>query len=608
MRRTVPLALFALALVACAGSPRPHPSAPAPTPPPAAPVAEPALVAAPAPAPVATPTPTPLDPSPWQFVLLPEFGVLGTVHATERDGTARIVAGGRRYERRRGRTRFASDSTLHAIVAAAARADGGYRFATADGALWTAPSFLGPLTLTAVSPHRLRAGLPSREVLVARTEGGPLLLGDDAGWREASVLASAPVQSAAFAGRELGVMIESSGRVLRLRPDAPPEAVPLPEAATAEVLPVGDAVLVGTARGALRIGVRGAPVPARWPTPQRAAPPNAVEVRWVPAGDPLRYPLAMLGSDGVLDDGRLLEVTELDDEGRAERWLVDRTGAGQRVPTPPEGCGTTQLAGGTVVAWCGEEFEPQQLLRLERAGRWHRVEVLSPAAAGTSRTGHGGALVTRGGCKADHDAMSLVCWYDGEALREVALQDDPDGEVTPVAVSRTVLLVSRERRTEDRVHSEYFVARAGAANPVAVVLEGPDAILGESGVTADGTLYGVAYVGSGTTPQRLAALGRAGDRLVLHPLPERAHSVGFVDAARGLAAGTTLDEVWSTFDGGAHWTRITLPGNPDLRGIELTTPGVVQCSPRSCVVGGRLLWLPPDTAATITARTVAAPR
>ncbi len=86
----------------------------------------------------------------------------------------------------------------------------------------------------------------------------------------------------------------------------------------------------------------------------------------------------------------------------------------------------------------------------------------------------------------------------------------------------------------------------------------------------------------------VARIDDAGARVV--ELPVGAESVGFADDLRGMAAGISADEIWTTIDGAQSWTKLdpgldSHPGNLRVETVECTN---VVCGARPVV------WADPD--------------
>ena len=79
-------------------------------------------------------------------------------------------------------------------------------------------------------------------------------------------------------------------------------------------------------------------------------------------------------------------------------------------------------------------------------------------------------------------------------------------------------------------------------------------------------------------------------QFALTELPDGARTAGFATENRGMAAGKTLDALWTTIDGGQTWTPAAVPVDGDAAAVGL---GRVVCTNVACRATP-IAWFAPE--------------
>jgi hypothetical protein len=572
----------ALALAACAGAPARPLARPAP------PRARPAL-----------------PPPRWEAVVLPTMDLDGDgprpLRVGEEPGGALLLTQGSFRVRVRGNAvEWARDAPLQRIVANAHDGERWY-FASADGALFRADGFLGPLVRVGETAGiALEEGFVSAGMLAVPTAARRLWLGGPGDtFAPARPPADGPLVDTGFVDRSFGVVVVAPGVLLRTTDGgARYERVDTFGHATYLVDPVSDGFVLATTGGRLRVGPTGPALPfaGAMAHPDFAVPPEVVRTVAASAetDHPLAYP-SLLASPAAeaLPDGRVARAEEGDAVVRGREGVV------ARLELPAPAC-RLYAWGAQILAQCLAPDERTTVLYASDGQRpWTELrqhagdEPVLPAM-------DGGGLVLQRPCEGEGDDerdARVVCWYDGATWRTHALP--PDAQ--PLAAHGDALLLQRVGFEEE---GAFRLVRAGdteatRANGVeegrAVELELASAVLVTATFTTDGHLAGLARKGR----QRFAALGIPGQPLALRPLPAGAAHVAFASGTHGIAAGEHLGQVWITTDGARTWTPLAVPLDGDASAVSLdvrarpfreTPPVQAWCSASACVVGSRLVW------------------
>jgi len=130
--------------------------------------------------------------------------------------------------------------------------------------------------------------------------------------------------------------------------------------------------------------------------------------------------------------------------------------------------------------------------------------------------------------------------------------------------------------------------RLATIDPIARFVPAGAVVL-DAAMSADQSTLAILFRDAGN--QVSVATGALGGKLQVHRLPPQVKGIAFADARRGLAIGTRLDQVWTTLDGGARWSRPTLPISGDPAAVPLDGPPF--CTTFECSSGRTLTWADP---------------
>ncbi|MCC6527546.1 MAG: hypothetical protein IT373_33170 [Polyangiaceae bacterium] len=524
------------------------------------------------------------------------------------DGRTAFVLGGHRLALGAGAADWASARFATPIVGAT-RVASGWLFAAADGAVGRAPEVLGPLE---------RLGGPAEAVAVALlgsgraglvTASGALYTSDgSADFARAPLPQGVRATGGAFADARHGVVLAEGGAAYATT-DGGASFAPLPlglEAAWRVDL-AGRALVVTTTAGAHVVTEAGAlaPVPpglvadtgVSWlpPAPLHHGPgraffPRARELevvasRW--ARFPASAALAGAAPDGVLHDGRVVHSEP------GELVLLDpATGARATLPLgegmPADRSCSIHRFGAGLVAACDADRGPGAVWRLDGTSPPARVPGLAPGPF-VAFSDDGVHAAWLGACDAveGEGAARKLCAYAGGATRELALDLEAD-ELVAVRGARALVTGAGDAGAAS---ARVVDLEGGTLLPLRVQAEaegGPALELERASFATADVVAAVVRAGA-SAPARSLAIGRPEEPLALRALPPGARAVGLVDAERGVAAGRTAAELWTTSDGGQIWraTPAVVDGASD--GIRLadarSAPDIV-CDGHGCSVSG----------------------
>jgi hypothetical protein len=403
-------------------------------------------------------------------------------------------------------------------------------FVTEAGDIFSAPSFLGPLTDTGLSVGSgalLAAEAPERVLLADRSNalwsftGSAVVRMNPPPPGRVTSLGDGPN------GRPLVGICE---RLYSVRPDGSFQPVPPPsKRKTAADEDAFDPVEYGGLTTKVEAALNA------WP--------------WASA-----RALRALQTTVVLHDGSLAQKARVLPPGHQDCHLL-QAGREPLVYCPPSKAPGFEDG--------DEEDElPGAVFRLSTTGEavpWLEVPSHADPVAGP-----GPALLA-------HDYLSDVWLHAGE--REVLVDvtrdwgcEDGDEERQILGLSGARILITRRCgqaisfALADLTRKKSF---GGLENQPLTDLLPQGAQIEDAGLSADQDalwiLFRTPANPSKPSNQLALALGSLDQPLTVALMPENARSVAFVDGRRGLASGAHLAQVWSTLDGGAHWSKLTFP-------------------------------------------------
>lgn len=503
-------------------------------------------------------------------------------------GGQRFVAGNLRALVEGGRVTLADDRTAQPI-ADAVEVDGAWVFVDYGGAVTASDTFLGALRPVGRVPVGATTNPWSRG-RAASARAGRLWLSDGRAVSEARV-PGAPVAEAAFESANVGVVVHRDGG-LSVTDDGGARWRPVELRGELALAVRFDGVMrVTTTRGVMtRAGDALTPAPASPPPPSyeetqrverlRRKVRDAAQARFGLRG--ARELTLPAGARVSLDEGLLA-------------W------------TPPSGAAALGRVGGAscgALAPWGDGFAVlcERLLRGDPSGRLVRVElppdsrdeditVLSDDGLHAARDGACPAPPNPDESDEDRYRSALDAPDEGARASAACVLDDGSGRWRTVALPETggwrrwqvagmhgaQLLL---RLGDDDARWQLFDAAAGRGRDVT---SDPPAPIRALTWLRDGSLVavGAACEAADCTLQLL----RGAPDAPLHPspLPERTSRVAFADAARGIALGDSLGDVWRTTDGGQHWEPVPVP--EALRSVSARSPLLAACDGGGCQVG-----------------------
>jgi hypothetical protein len=503
-------------------------------------------------------------------------------------GDLRFVAGNLRALVEDGRVTLADDRTAQPI-ADAVEVDGSWVFVDYGGAVTASEGFLGALRPVGRVPVGATTNPWSRG-RVASVRAGRLWLCDGRTVTEAQV-PGAPVAAAAFESASVGVVVHRDG-ALSVTDDGGARWRPVDlHGELALSVDFVDVMRVTTTRGVMtRAG------DALTPAPPPPSPPSHEDTQ---RAERLRR--------------RVRDAAQARFGLRGARELTLPSGArvsldeGLLAWTPPSGETSLGRVGGAscdALAPWGDGFAVlcERLLRGDASGRLVRVELPpNPRDEDVTVLSDDGLHAARDGAcpappnpdeteeqrqRAALDApeegarTSAACVLeDGVSRwRTAALPESGDWRRWQVAGMHGAQLLLRLGDDDARWH--LFDAAAGRGRDV--TSDPPVAIRALTWLR-DGSLVGVGASCEGADCTLQLLRGAPDAPLHPSPLPERTSRVAFADAARGLAVGDSLGDVWRTTDGAQHWEPVPVP--EALQHVGVRRHFLAACDGGGCQVG-----------------------
>lgn len=223
-----------------------------------------------------------------------------------------------------------------------------------------------------------------------------------------------------------------------------------------------------------------------------------------------------------------------------------------KIDTPDDRvCGAFPWAAGLAVV-CDDETQPSRVLFSPTADELKVIPNLSPPGS-ASYSDDGRHVAWIGGCSAaTAEAYDKLCTFEvgkDSAPREIPL----DLDVYDLAGVRgaRALLGGEDASTA----SAFRIVDLDSKEITKLKLSEPALEIDLLTWVKGGGIVGVAR--SKDQKRSLVWANPNETTLRVGTLPAGARSVGFVDPKRGIAAGTTLAELWGTADGGASWEALT---------------------------------------------------
>ena len=544
----------------------------------------------------------------WEIVVAPDISHRGRVVSVEREpgGEVQNVLDGSQRLRVTSRSTVWSQDFPVSPLVGAAHVDGAWLFVSADGAVYSAPSFVGALGRAGdTGGIRVDRVFRSRGILAFAGVDGSLWVWQRGGVRPITPRPGDRIMDAGFVGFDFGVVISDEGFVLRT----------VDACSTFQLLGI-------RMRGVSTVEVDDTAIVVRSPSQtvrvERASTSElpeqqSVEYRdWIDELPQARTPedawrefLAELPVSGVsLADGTVTVIRPQRPAGLMVRY--DPSGTLAVLPLPGR-CPRAARApyGRQLLLTCSRsQGSSVEQFVLGADGHWLSVRSLSgrsedlfaPPIVSTT----GPSMVFRGACEPTAGTRAggrPICWFDGNrwATRWLRRDDEP----WPVALVGNCLA---------------HFARTASVNVVDLETQGSDVPVDgepieiaagltlESVTAIDGShVFGVAAAADGGA-RRILYYGAIGTRLTAHPLPDGALDAAFADATHAIAAGDTFGQVWVSEDGANSWTRVSYAVGGSVETVSLASSGResrmpwVECSPSYCRAGDRVMWLPGNLA------------
>lgn len=524
--------------------------------------------------------PAPLTTSTEAWITSPFFWY-GNARIVGTEGGASLVLAGE------SRARVTAGGVEWALQATglqfedAQRIDGTWYFWDESGAVLSAEGgFLGDLTEVGRAPVRLDSTLVAEGVLLARLADHSIATFDPArGVRVLSGPVAGPMIDAAFLSPTSGVVLAPPGRLYRTADGETFTPVDTGSALLVEVWPMDGAFWIRTSNGFLRMAPDGAPAPFDGEPPWPAEIPDDVAAQLEEALE-MREPFDFGPLPGP--SGRVV----LDwNDGTVDLWDPN---AGLRMISPPAAHCTLAGLGDRVLAACENDDASYDVYLSEDTEHFRQLGTVRARYGVTDDfflAHDGSSLVVQGRCGDPAEAgYETLCWHDGAGFRERSVA--PNTNVISVLRERA-LVTSYVAETGTNWVSLLDLTGTGDAVP----LQAPPGVtaLEHARFTGDGTISAIAYNAEGVAS---LAIGRPGEALTVHALPEGCVEFEMADAAHGLAVGSSLAEIWATTDGGRTWGPMDVP----FRGVpgeyESSAYDRVGCSPAGCVLSGLFFWGP----------------
>ncbi|MDP3279183.1 MAG: hypothetical protein Q8Q09_28590 [Deltaproteobacteria bacterium] len=444
-------------------------------------------------------------------------------------------------------------AVLAPIVAAAPTDDGSWLFATRDGALWHAGSFLGELQRVSGEAGRTVRGFTTRSwhVLALTARDGSLYLGRREGLVRAPDVLDGPVISAAFANEQLGVALVRPGTAFATNDrGAHWHALPVAPHAALSVRATATEIVVRTTHGLATVGAD-----LQWqPRVLNAAPvahtPMSTEAREITNktlfSAALREP--SMGPARALSYGAVWRtdgpIAWIEDDTLVTWSLQDGL---QIDPVPCSGA-TVHAFGAAWLAQCSEHEHSRLLVGGRRA--WSTLAAQLPDEI-TVVAPDASAVVVERPC------------HQGPSHGLCVISPDGTRETLSLAARARVLSIRARRVLIDRGdvgQREHDYAVISLAESDRTPRPLPDTVRWqEAFLTDDGTAWGPALATETTAEGRLsrtrviARVSRTHE-LTLAPLPSRNAHVAWISPSRWIAWQNAPFVLWSSRDQGAHWT------------------------------------------------------
>ncbi|HUH04749.1 MAG TPA: hypothetical protein VML75_22285, partial [Kofleriaceae bacterium] len=502
--------------------------------------------------------------------LLPRFGRMFAITGA---GPTRLVVGSTRIEIEGGRVAW-PDDRFATPIAAAAPVDGGWVFVAADGMAARSKSFLGPLE---------RLGEVPFEVAAIGPQYGRMAVVDQRG-RVWSTTGAEPIAR----------LLTPEGRVTDIAfADASRGALILDGGALYSTDDGGDSWQPSPSPGASALSV--------WPGAIQVSEVTGTRMLFgVPPAAPTIEAKSVISAYHARFD-RALRLTQVrrtgareyyDVEGRTVRRLAWDGGAEleRRKVFPDDGCRLLRW-GTALAARCpgGELYRAATGLGFEAIDRDGTTASLrfSDDGVHAARKDH---------CKTDGAAPEpntryLCARVATGSWRSIAV---PDGEwwIGPMRGERA--LIYRFEAGSDLLLLDL---ETGTTTTVPLPDTGGKASYRASDWADDGTLAVLVDWVNGDRHALTELLVMAPDGSTsMRRVAEWAKHVGLADARRIVIAGSEVDQLARSLDGGATFTRIPLPIDGAPTRIELgldeyarSSGPAVQCSADGCAIGERVV-------------------
>lgn len=482
------------------------------------------------------------------------------------------IAGGDRFTLRGAVVTWAEERLAGGILAAAA-VEGGWVVVGRDGATLKSKEFLGALERFGNVPEPVILALPARKSVVVVGASGALY--STTGSSPIARVALPPevsVLSGAFADPQHGAVVANGGALYATNDaGATWRAVALPGKEAAWRVDLAEApnesrlVVTSTAGmhtlesdgtlAALKAGVS-VETGASW-LPRGAGKRSDHSRRPLSEEQELHVEMTRWKMFPASKSLSALHPAVLGDMAYVPTFdgliAFDLKAGVEKLPAPkidtPDDrvCGAFPWASGLAVV-CDDETHPTRVLFSPTAEEFKPIPNLSPPGS-ASYSDDGRHVAWIGGCTAAAaEAYDKLCTFEvgkDTAPREIAL----DLDVYDLAGVRgaRALLGGEDASTA----SAFRVVDLDTKEVTKLKLS--DAAL-EIDLLSWVKGGGIAGVARSKDHKRSLVLANPNETtLRVGPLPAGARSVGFLDPKRGIAAGTTLAELWSTADGGVSW-------------------------------------------------------
>lgn len=548
---------------------------------------------------------------PWRAYLFEPPGGFVQRRGFEADGTYYVTDGGLRVRVRPGSFSWASDVVLSGIVMAT-RAEQGWLFAAANGALYRAPYFTAPLErVGSTEAVPLRSAYIGAGRLSATDESARLWIGSSAGFSLWAPPDGARLVDAGFVTDRFGVAVASPGRLYRtLDGGAQWEPVSTQGHGVFEVLPEGDTFVLRTPDAQLRVDAQSAPaafsgIALGSDSALSSAEATALRAASASEGPGARAAMFLQGAVSLGADRFYYSSTRTSNERfgslfRSQAYAQDDlylAVAGQlptRIEPPGAPCRYAPWrdrllafcrdpAGYRGVLFSGDGLSPWSSIPTPGS-----LNVYNTAFA-TSLDGR--TMFTLTVCDgATRTSNTMWCRYDG--TRWATFEAERRATFVAAFGDHVVYRIA-QGVFEQSVPGPLRVQNANAAPETARPphRSDPRARIETGAFTEDGTFFARATIDDAVH----LAIGPIDRELSIRPLPAEARDVSMATALRGIAAGDRLDRVWSTEDGGRTWQPLPLPLRGDGQGVLLVPETSdsevrVRCTPSACTVANRIVW------------------